>query len=269
MALIVCPECGKKFSDKAPACPECGCPTLIITESITTNQNSTATANMLNTDQKPLSSQPANNPTVESKPTVNKNLTDSQKLELYEHAINCAKEGTINAFEFSISKLKELGDYKDSISKITEYEKQIENLNTEKKNTKQAIIAIIIFAIILIIVIFSIKGCSSGGSNDSDYGEQITSSSQAINAVKNYNSGTPFSTEQLIAHELGFNNFYSPQYGTSEAYQNDDGSWEVEINGNMSGYVDDYADDFENYKFTIKATVSSDGSPSISVYKEY
>lgn len=26
MALIVCPECGKKFSDRAVACPECGCP---------------------------------------------------------------------------------------------------------------------------------------------------------------------------------------------------------------------------------------------------
>lgn len=27
MALIVCSECGKEFSDKAPACPNCGCPT--------------------------------------------------------------------------------------------------------------------------------------------------------------------------------------------------------------------------------------------------
>lgn len=27
MALIICPECGKKFSDRAVACPECGCPT--------------------------------------------------------------------------------------------------------------------------------------------------------------------------------------------------------------------------------------------------
>ncbi len=27
MALITCIECGKKFSDKALACPECGCPT--------------------------------------------------------------------------------------------------------------------------------------------------------------------------------------------------------------------------------------------------
>lgn len=26
MALIKCPECGKEISDKAPACPNCGCP---------------------------------------------------------------------------------------------------------------------------------------------------------------------------------------------------------------------------------------------------
>lgn len=26
MALITCPECGKEFSDKASACPNCGCP---------------------------------------------------------------------------------------------------------------------------------------------------------------------------------------------------------------------------------------------------
>lgn len=27
MSLIICSECGKEFSDKAPACPNCGCPT--------------------------------------------------------------------------------------------------------------------------------------------------------------------------------------------------------------------------------------------------
>ena len=27
MALINCSECGKEYSDKAPACPNCGCPT--------------------------------------------------------------------------------------------------------------------------------------------------------------------------------------------------------------------------------------------------
>ena len=26
MALITCPECGKKISDKAASCPDCGCP---------------------------------------------------------------------------------------------------------------------------------------------------------------------------------------------------------------------------------------------------
>jgi NMD protein affecting ribosome stability and mRNA decay len=27
MSLIKCPECGKDFSDRAAACPNCGCPT--------------------------------------------------------------------------------------------------------------------------------------------------------------------------------------------------------------------------------------------------
>lgn len=26
MSMIICEECGKEFSDKAPACPNCGCP---------------------------------------------------------------------------------------------------------------------------------------------------------------------------------------------------------------------------------------------------
>ena len=26
MALVTCPDCGKKFSDKVPNCPECSCP---------------------------------------------------------------------------------------------------------------------------------------------------------------------------------------------------------------------------------------------------
>lgn len=30
MALIICTECGKKFSDRAVACPNCGCPTVEI-----------------------------------------------------------------------------------------------------------------------------------------------------------------------------------------------------------------------------------------------
>ena len=47
MALIVCTECGKKFSDKAACCPECGCPTEEVlkntnTEEIVAKRNQTS-----------------------------------------------------------------------------------------------------------------------------------------------------------------------------------------------------------------------------------
>ena len=32
MSLIVCSECGKEYSDKASACPNCGCPTHAVSE---------------------------------------------------------------------------------------------------------------------------------------------------------------------------------------------------------------------------------------------
>lgn len=40
MALIICPECGKEFSDKAPACPNCGCPTSEIQKDLQPKSNS-------------------------------------------------------------------------------------------------------------------------------------------------------------------------------------------------------------------------------------
>ena len=40
MALIKCPECGKEFSDKASACPNCGCPTSEINTSSNSNNSS-------------------------------------------------------------------------------------------------------------------------------------------------------------------------------------------------------------------------------------
>ena len=46
MALIVCPECGKNFSDRATACPECGCPTSeIIGQSSNTSEGQIIIAN--------------------------------------------------------------------------------------------------------------------------------------------------------------------------------------------------------------------------------
>ncbi|MGN0417054.1 hypothetical protein [Anaerostipes faecalis] len=40
MSLIICTECGKEFSDKAPACPNCGCPT----EEIIPSKNKVSTS---------------------------------------------------------------------------------------------------------------------------------------------------------------------------------------------------------------------------------
>lgn len=118
----------------------------------------------------------------------------------------------------------------------------------------------------IMMFILCTTGCGSS-SNSGGSKQSITSSSQAISAVKNYMSGTSLSLEQRIAGALGFKNFYDPQYGTSSADQNSDGSWDVTIKGSMTGYVDDYHDDLESYKFEVSATVSESGSVSISVRK--
>ena len=47
MALIICPECGKQFSDKAAACPNCGCPTSEIVRSAAPENNSAEAAKQM------------------------------------------------------------------------------------------------------------------------------------------------------------------------------------------------------------------------------
>ena len=47
MALIFCRECGKQYSDQAPACPNCGCPT---------NSVSLTNATLSNEEQAPTES---------------------------------------------------------------------------------------------------------------------------------------------------------------------------------------------------------------------
>lgn len=120
---------------------------------------------------------------------------------------------------------------------------------------------------LVVVTIFALSACGSSSSTSST--QKIETSSQAINKVKNYMSGTSFSLEQRIAGALGFNNFYDPQYGTSSATQNSDGSWDVTIKGSMTGYVDEYHDDLESYKFEVSATISETGRVNISVRKAY
>lgn len=53
MALIICSECGKEFSDKAPACPNCGCPTSDILASVESSEEGT-TINVTETAKTPI-----------------------------------------------------------------------------------------------------------------------------------------------------------------------------------------------------------------------
>ena len=106
-----------------------------------------------------------------------------------------------------------------------------------------------------LLIIGTLCSCSSGSSGNSTYdSDKIEYSSEAINAVKEWNF-----TEIEIASELGFNSYYSPEYGTSTATQNEDGSWDVTLKGNMSGYIGDYHDNFETYRFVVTAEVSEHG----------
>ena len=47
MAMIKCPECGKEFSDKAPACPNCGCPISEVIKSASSENERKAAADKM------------------------------------------------------------------------------------------------------------------------------------------------------------------------------------------------------------------------------
>ena len=120
---------------------------------------------------------------------------------------------------------------------------------------------------LVLLTIGTLCACGSGGSGNSSYSDsdnvsKIETSSAAIRAVKNYMSGTYLSVEQQIAAKFGFNNFYSPDYATETANQNYDGSWDVTLKGKISGYTDEYNDDFETNKFEVTAEVSEYGTVS-------
>ena len=141
----------------------------------------------------------------------------------------------------------------------------------KKKFTKKKLLIICGIVLSAVVLLFVIIGNSNSSNSGSSYNDsKIEYSSEAIRAVKNYMSGTSFSLDQRIAGELGFNQFYSPDYGTETAKQNYDGSWDVTLKGKMSGYVDQYHDDFESYNFEATAKVSEYGTVSnIRVRKVY
>ena len=99
--------------------------------------------------------------------------------------------------------------------------------------------------------------CSCGNSSSSSSVNTIDSESEAIAAVKD-----SFNIEQRIASAAGFAWFGNPDYGTSQAEEKGDGYWRVTIKGNLSGYTDEYKTDLDIKKFTVAATVDSEGNVS-------
>ncbi len=95
----------------------------------------------------------------------------------------------------------------------------------------------------------------------------ITSQSEAIKAADKYISQNETYINQQIASKLGFVTFYTPKYGGKDAAEHHN-YWNITYYGNMTGYIDKYQTDIENYKFTIILTVKQDGDISIHVYKD-
>lgn len=71
MALIKCKECGKEFSDKATACPNCGCP---IEQARPDAEVATQNDDLTN-----IQSQPVNNIPVNQGPTTNIKYANNEK----------------------------------------------------------------------------------------------------------------------------------------------------------------------------------------------
>lgn len=96
----------------------------------------------------------------------------------------------------------------------------------------------------------------------------VHSGSEAIVAAKKYVANNSGYLEQQIADECNFKNFYHPTYATYDDFAHIS-SWSVHVKGNISGYTDDYATDFKQYKFEVILSVSEDGSVSLTSIKKY
>ena len=107
--------------------------------------------------------------------------------------------------------------------------------------------------------------CPSGDSSDTgndDYAYDDNNSNSSISeseAISIAKKSTKVQNEIANKHRLKF--FSTPDWGTCTAEKNAHGDWHVELNGNISGYTDNYKTDFVYGKmFTAIVTVSSSGS---------
>lgn len=134
MALIKCTECGKEFSDKADACPNCGCPT----EKMARPEQAVAIEKEQQSSEADNSETTTENSVVEKKELKEKNPNTKKIIIGIIAAIvvvgaaaffltaNSRKYSSANAdftskkFEVALEKYESLGDYKDSVKKADE-----------------------------------------------------------------------------------------------------------------------------------------------------
>lgn len=138
MALIVCVECGKEFSDKAEACPNCGCPT----EDILQELKEKAFKNSIYkdaTEELPKESQPKEEDVITEKDSLD-SFEELNDLDLESKDENITEAFTIPIYDNS-SKF-------DKLSKGKLQDRRPEG--TSPMNMKK--VAIIGVAIILLLV---------------------------------------------------------------------------------------------------------------------
>ncbi len=106
--------------------------------------------------------------------------------------------------------------------------------------------------------IFTLSGCSENNSSDSSSSSspKILTSSDAIKTIQ---------TMRGLEYKVGlskpvYKSYNPPVFGTCTADKRPDGSWDVVLNGTMTGYTDDYKDEFHKKRFTATAIVEEDGT---------
>ena len=121
----------------------------------------------------------------------------------------------------------------------------------------------IISFLLVIVFIFTLSSCArDDGPSYEDYiREDVSiSRSEAISIAKNSKK-----VQDEIADFRDLKFYYTPDWGTCTASESGQ-RWEVTLKGTITGYADDYKDDFR-YGKTFKATVTV--SPNGTVTKVY
>ncbi len=77
MALINCSECGKQFSDRAPACPQCGCPTELARPKAEDKPDGITKDDLVNTTRDAAPYQYVGQPTASTKENDSKEISDT------------------------------------------------------------------------------------------------------------------------------------------------------------------------------------------------